>query len=84
MNRGRAGLGRPKGAQNKMTRDLKEMILHALEEAGGVAYLVKQAKKNPVAFMTLVGKVVPLQVQGDTDQPIEHRVVFGGRYKPPN
>lgn len=66
-NRGNAGKGRPKGSQNKATAALKDMILTALDTAhpeGAVAYLKEQASENPVAFMTLVGKVLPLQVNG--------------------
>lgn len=63
-----AGKGRKPGVQNKVTREVKQMILDALEAAGGkgggVAYLTQQAKKNPKSFMTLVGKVLPLQITG--------------------
>ena len=52
------------GARNRMTRELKDMILHALDDAGGENYLVEQAHKNPAAFLTLLGKVLPLQVAG--------------------
>jgi hypothetical protein len=62
--RGNAGLGRKKGIPNKMTAQLKDMILGALDEAGGVAYLTEQAKSSPAAFMTLLGKVLPMQVTG--------------------
>jgi hypothetical protein len=61
-NLGNAGKGRPKGSVNKLTGDLKAMILGALSEAGGQKYLVDQAKTNPNAFMTLVGKVLPMTV----------------------
>ncbi len=66
-NKGNAGKGRPKGSVNKATAALKDMILQALDEAspgGGVEYLKLQSVENPVAFMTLVGKVLPLQVNG--------------------
>jgi hypothetical protein len=59
-----AGKGRQKGVPNKMTAEVKQMILDALEGVGGVSYLMEQAKEKPVAFMTLVGKVLPLQVTG--------------------
>ena len=59
------GNGRPKGATNKITRELKEMILNALDSAGGEAYLAEQAEKSPAAFMTLIGKVLPMQVNTD-------------------
>jgi hypothetical protein len=44
---------------------LKDLILAALDKAGGEEYLVEQAHKNPGAFMTLVGKVLPLAVTGN-------------------
>jgi hypothetical protein len=49
-----AGKGRPKGATNKVTRTLREMILGALDDAGAQAYLTEQARENPVAFMALL------------------------------
>ena len=54
-----AGKGRPKGAANRMNRTLREMILGALDDAGGQAYLAEQAHQNPVAFLTLLGRVLP-------------------------
>lgn len=62
----KSGPGRPKGAQNKVTRELKEMILSALDGAGGVDYLQERAKdpRTASAFLTLVGKVLPMTVQG--------------------
>jgi hypothetical protein len=65
-----AGKGRVKGVPNKVTGALKDMVLQALAGAGGVEYLQKQATENPTAFLTLVGKVLPLQVTGDSDHPI--------------
>lgn len=61
--------GKPKGTQSKMSRDLKEMILGALDKAGGLEYLTKQADANPQAFLNLVGKVLPMTVTGG-DAPI--------------
>ncbi|HKX79288.1 MAG TPA: hypothetical protein VJM34_12285, partial [Novosphingobium sp.] len=59
---------RRKGVPNKFTAAVKELIIEALDKAGGVDYLVRQAEANPTAFMTLVGKVIPLQVQGTGDE----------------
>lgn len=66
-----AGKGRQKGVPNKMTKALKEMILGALERAGGEDYLLEQAQTNPSAFMTLVGKVLPTTLAGDPSAPLE-------------
>jgi hypothetical protein len=42
-----------------MNRTLRDMILGALDDAGGQAYLAEQAHQNPVAFLTLLGRVLP-------------------------
>lgn len=72
---GTPGPGRPKGSKNKATTALKDMILQALDEAnpeGGVGYLKQQATQSPAAFLALVGKVLPIQVAGDKDNPVTH------------
>lgn len=56
--------GRPKGVPNKTTQALKDMILSALDKCGGVQYLMTQAETNPNAFLSLVGKVLPMTVMG--------------------
>lgn len=60
--RGRAGLGRPAGSPNKITGSMKEMILEAFEKAGGAEWLARQAGENPVAFMGLLGKLLPSDI----------------------
>lgn len=69
-----AGPGRPKGGTNKMTKQLKEMILGALDNAGGIDYLTDQAHAKPVAFLALIGKVLPMQVTGDPDNPLQAKI----------
>jgi hypothetical protein len=61
-----AGKGRPPGTPNKATKQLKDMILGALDQAGGEAYLLECARDPKLApsFMTLVGKVLPTTLQG--------------------
>jgi hypothetical protein len=60
------GPGRPKGVPNKVTAELKDMILGALDNAGGVEYLTERARdpKTASAFLTLVGKTLPMTVKG--------------------
>ena len=66
--------GRPKGSLNKTTTVLKDAIILAAAKAGGkggvVAYLERQANENPAAFMSLMGKVIPLQVEGPEGKPL--------------
>jgi hypothetical protein len=62
--------GRQKGTTNKLTADVKTMVLTALDRAGGVDYLLAQSQSNPNAFLTLVGKVLPLTVAGDPNAPL--------------
>ena len=57
-----AGPGRPRGSSNKLNRALREMILGALDKAGGMAYLVRQADENPAAFLALLAKTMPKDV----------------------
>jgi hypothetical protein len=66
--------GRRKGTPNKLNADIKAMILGALQAGGGQAWLQKQMEANPAAFMTLVGKLLPLQVTGKDGGPLEHRI----------
>jgi len=72
-----AGKGRKTGVPNKVTGALKDMILGALNNVGGVAYLEQQAKDNPGPFLALVGKVLPLQVNagGIDGGPFVTRIV---------
>lgn len=70
-NTGNRGKGRPKGVPNKNTAALKDMILGALTNKGGIEYLERQADENPVAFMTLVGKVLPMTVAGEDGGPLQ-------------
>lgn len=68
-NQGKRGPG-------KVTRELKEMILGALDQSGGVDYLVERANdpRTASAFLSLVGKVLPMTIAGDKENPIQARI----------
>lgn len=66
----KTGGGSRKGIPNKINAQLKDMILGALSDVGGQAYLASKAEENPAAFMTLLGKVLPVTLQGDPDAPL--------------
>jgi hypothetical protein len=67
--------GSRKGRPNKVTATLKQMILDALDGAGGLDYLIEQAHKNPVAFIALIGKVLPMTLASDPNDPLVVEVV---------
>jgi len=54
------------------------MILAALDKVGGEKYLATQAEKNPAAFLTLIGKVLPTTLEGSVDSPITIKIVRFG------
>lgn len=63
FEKGRAKTGGiKKGTPRKETQLLTEMIDGALSELGGMKWLVQQGKENPVAFMSLVGKRLPKDI----------------------
>jgi len=69
----RSKTGRAKGTPNKTTALLKDAILKAAELAGDgdmTVYLATQARVNPGPFMALLGKVLPMQIAGDKDNPV--------------
>ena len=81
-------MGRPKGALNKTTALLKDAILKAAEQAGNkvgndgmVSYLEVQATENPGPFMSLLGKVLPMQITGEDGKDIIIRATIGGHAK---
>jgi len=83
VNTGNAGKGRPRGALNKTTTALKEAILLAAEEVGYdrqgedglTGYLRKVAEDDVKAFSSLLGKVLPMTVAGDKENPVVHEIV---------
>jgi len=79
IGKGTPGPGRKKGVPNKNTALIRDMVAQALDQVGGVEYLARQAEDKPVAFLALVGKVMPVQVIGDPDNPVQHaiKVTFG-------
>ena len=64
---GKGNPGKPKGAVSKNTAAIKDMILTALSNAGGAAYLEDRANdpRTAAAFLGLLGKVLPMQITGE-------------------
>ena len=78
----KTGGGSRKGKPNHMTVTLKAMILGALDDVGGRGYLARQALEEPVAFLALLGRVLPTTLAGDDGQPIVVRIVRFGDVPP--
>lgn len=72
MAKGAKTGGRTKGTPNRVTADLKQAIMKAFGDAGGSDYLAKVASEQPAVFCQLLGKVLPLQLDGDPEKPIRH------------
>ena len=55
------------------------MILGSLKDAGGRNWLAQQAQENPVAFMALLAKLLPLELKQESAQPepLTIRVIGG-------
>lgn len=51
------------------TGQIRDMVAEALHAAGGAAYLTELSGTDPKAFVSLIGKVLPLQAKpsGDAD-----------------
>jgi len=58
---------------------IRDAIVQAAIEAGGgdmVAYLKQQAEKHPSAFLTLLGKVLPMQLTGVDGEVVKTHITF--------
>lgn len=83
QTRNNAGPGRPKGSPNKTTALLKDAIIKAAEAVGEdgngkgalTGYLTFLAKGEPKAFSGLLGKVLPMQITGEGDGPLQVQII---------
>ncbi len=67
------GKGRPKGSENKVTKQFKDLLAEtyqALEEKKGHGLQV-WAEKHPTDFYRICAKLVPQQITGEGGGPIE-------------
>ena len=62
-----AGKGRKPGVPNRVTSNVKQMILGALDDLGGQQWLTEQAQADPRAFMSLLGRILPSEIQMDAN-----------------
>jgi hypothetical protein len=63
--------GRPKGARNKLTANVKENIIAVFTKLGGTAAMAKWAGENLTEYYKIYARLAPTQVEVD----VEHRDV---------
>ena len=76
------GSGRKKGTPNKISSDIKAALIEAANLAsaeGMVGYFVEQAAANPKAFLTLLGRAMPLTVQAEGTLTLEALVLAAAK-----
>lgn len=67
------GPGRPPGVKTKLT-NLRDAVLEAFDQVGGAQYLAKLAEGNSsdrAAFVGLVSKVLPTQINANVEGGIQ-------------
>ena len=69
---GNPGGGRPKGSQNKVTRDMKTMLIEIVERHG-MEGLWKFSKDHPVEFWRMASRLIPIakELSGPEGGPIQ-------------
>jgi len=77
--------GRTKGAENKVTRELKSCIMDAFDRVGHVDYLVGVALEDPKTFCGLLGKILPAEIKATMEHTgdITYVVNTGASNRPP-
>jgi hypothetical protein len=76
--------GRQKGTPNKVSGTLKDAVLEAAAEIGldgkgldGLkGYLKRIAETDCKAYSGLLGRILPMTLEGNADKPIEHKVAI--------
>lgn len=77
---GSAGPGRPRNVKNRLT-NLREAVLEAFEMVGGAQYLAKLAagtSSDRAAFVGLVAKVLPTQINANVEGGIQVQLSWLG------
>jgi hypothetical protein len=78
---GAAGPGRPKGVRNKLT-NLRDSVLEAFDQVGGTEYLARLAngtQSDRAAFIGLVSKVLPTQINANVEGGIQVQLSWLGQ-----
>ena len=63
--------GRQKGTPNRSTAQVKAALEEVFVKLGSTDALLKFAQTNPEQFYTMWAKLLPTQVQGDPESPVQ-------------
>ena len=73
--------GRVKGSKNlapgPKSPELREMVLRALDRAGGETYLLSVARDDSRAFLALIGRLLPTKLEGEVKVPTTIQIITG-------
>lgn len=71
MANGKKTGGRVAGTPNKLSGTAKDNIAAVFNRLGGTAAMAKWAEENPNQFYQIYAKLIPVQVSGDADNPVQ-------------
>ena len=54
--------GRKPGSLNKVTADMRQVVVEAFEELGGKSYLIKIGEERPELFIRLLATIMPKDI----------------------
>jgi len=78
----RRGAGRPKGSQNKVSKEAKAFIAEVADGLGGPKRMLEWAKESPenekAFWVSIYPKLVSVTVAGDKESPLVIEVTVGG------
>ena len=72
------GRGRPKGAENQKTRDIKEVVnylVEAMNDGFLDEMLIKLSEEKPEALLAFIGKIAPKDLNIHAGEKVENAVV---------
>ena len=73
--------GKPKGVKNRLT-NLRDAVLEAFDQVGGAQYLARLAEgtqSDRAAFVSLVSKVLPTQINANVEGGIQVQLSWLGQ-----
>lgn len=74
-NLNRAGMGRPKGAKNKVTKTVKQALEESLNSGdGAVKFFTKLREDDPKTYTSVVAKLIPHQINAEHNHTGEVKI----------